>query len=109
MIRQTCPTCGQPIRHLLDAHNLLEVLTNGLPHREVYHGQSGGWWVTYGGGEVSADAVRELVERGFIRSVYNSCPDEAYHVGRTLDVDATMAERKKHRRGKDASKIYVDA
>jgi hypothetical protein len=90
---------------LVDARWLYDLLKDGRPHRKVYRGKNG-WFVTYGGGEVSSDAVRELVERDLIHSVYNSCPEDCYHIGLTLDVDATMAERKKHRRGKDAPKIY---
>lgn len=90
-----------------EASSLLAILTNGVPHREVYHGRDGGWFVTYGGGQVSVEAVQSLFDRGLIVSVYNNCPADAYHVGRTLDVKRTMEERKKHRRGKDAPKIYV--
>jgi hypothetical protein len=103
-----CPTCGQTMPERQGSPSwLLDLLTNGQPHREVYHGRDGGWWVTYGGGEVSADAVRALVEGGHIVSVYSDCPKDAYHVGRTLDVARTMAERQKHQRRKDAPKIYV--
>jgi hypothetical protein len=87
---------------------LLDLLTNGQPHREVYIANDrSGWWVTYGGGQVDEAAVRELVAGGHIRSVYSDCPNDCYHVGRTLDVARTMEERKKHRRRKDAPLIYV--
>lgn len=103
-----CPTCGQPITATTrDATWLLELLTNGVPHREVYHARDGGWFVTYGGGQVSAGAVQSLIDSKLIASVYNNCPADAYHVGRTLDIERTMEERKKHHRGKDAPKIYV--
>jgi hypothetical protein len=95
-----------------DAVALLDLLTNRtLQHRkrEVYRADNGsGWYVTYSGGKVNVDAVRELVAGGHIRSVYSDCPNDCYHVGRTLDVARTIEERKKHRRGKDAPKIYVD-
>lgn len=91
-----------------EATKLLALLRDGRPHREVYHGRDGGWFVTYGGGEVDADAVRELVAAGLVSSVYSGCPNDSYHIGKTIDVDATTEERKKHRRGKDAPLIYTD-
>lgn len=88
---------------------MLELLRNGQPHREVYRGADGsGWYVTYGGGQFSQQAVESLVAAGLVASVYSDCPSEVYHVGRALDCARTAAERKKHRRGKDAPKIYVD-
>lgn len=91
-----------------DAQQLLDLLTHGESHREVYRGRDGGWFVTYGGGQVDAEAVRDLVTRGLIHSVYNNIPDQVYHVGKTLDCTATTAERAKHRRKKDAPRIYTD-
>lgn len=95
-----CPTCGQPlpknVRLLLDAAQLLQILTSGEPHREVYRGDgTNQWFVTYGGGEASAEAVQELVAAGKIRSLYSNCPNDAYHVGRTIDMEATVAARQK--------------
>ena len=101
-----CTKCGQLIPSIRDAEWLLDILTNGTPHREVYHGRDGGWFVTCGGGEVSTHAVEELVRRGLIASVYNDCPKEAYHVGRTWDVKRTLEARKKL--GKGAPHIYVE-
>jgi hypothetical protein len=105
-----CPTCGQmlPKQKVLNAEELLNILTIGSPHREVYRGESGEWWVTYGGGQASYEAVSELLQRNLIHSVYSDCPNDAFHIGKTLDVQATIAERKKHRRAKDASQIYVE-
>lgn len=91
-----------------EAERLLELLKNGQPHREVYRAQGGGWFVTYGGGETSEKAVRELVGLGLINSVYSTCADDGYHVGKTMDTVATAEERKKHRRKKDAPIIYTD-
>ena len=92
-----------------DAYALLQMLRTAIPHREVYVAGdgSGRWFVTYNGGQVSAGAVHELVEGGHIRSVYSKCPNDCYHVGRTLDIERTIEERKKHRRAKDAPLIYV--
>lgn len=92
---------------LKNAAALLDLLTNGTPHREVYlAGDRSGWYVTYGGGEVSAEAVAELVRDGKIQSVYADLPDECYHVGKTLDTVRTQAERRIH--GKGAGKFYTD-
>lgn len=100
-----CSKCGQLIPDHRDADWLLDLLANGQPHREVYKGRDGGWFVTYGGGEVSATIVSELVRRGSIVSVYSNCPTDAYHVGRTIDIDRTYAARKKH--GKGAPTYYL--
>jgi hypothetical protein len=91
----------------MDAEQLLDMLTNARPHREVYRAQDGGWFVTYGGGEVLEATVQQLVTDRRIVSVYSDCPNDCYHVGRTLDVARTLEERKNYRRLKDAPKIYV--
>lgn len=90
-----CPSCGQIIKSASDADALLVLLTEGAPHREVYRAQNGsGWYVTRGGGQWSEEAVMRLVQSGPIRSVYRDCPGDAYHVGKTLDIPATLAARK---------------
>jgi hypothetical protein len=89
------------------ARALLELLTHGHPHRKVYRARNGsGWYVTYRGGRVDLSAVRELFDGGHIKSVYSNCPHDAYHVGRTIDVDRTIADRKKP--GRDAPLVYID-
>jgi hypothetical protein len=88
----------------LDADALLAVLKTCLPHREVYRAQNGEWFVTYGGNQTTYDAVKQLLERGEIASVYSNCPDQAYHVGRTIDMGATMIARKSDRR---APLVYI--
>lgn len=103
-----CHTCGGLTVEPNEAERLLALLTDGRK-RQVYRGRDGGgWWVTYGGGQFSQNAVTQLIERGSISSCYSDCPDEAYHVGKTLDVKATLAERQKHRRRKDAPHVYTD-
>jgi hypothetical protein len=89
-----------------DADWLLNILTNEVPHREVYRGRDGGWWLTRGHGEVPPEAVAELLRRGAIVSVYSDCPTDSYHVGRTIDIPRTLAARKKL--GKAAPHIYTD-
>ena len=93
------------------AKALLDLLTNSdsHPHRHVYRGvNNGGWYVTYSGVQVDEAAVHELVFDGYIRSAYSDCPNDCYHVGRTIDIVRTIEERKKHRRHKDAPLIYVE-
>lgn len=106
-----CPTCGQVIAQVPmdETLRLLDLLTLGEPHREVYKGTDGNWYVTYGGGIFSEAAVFKLVRSGKIHSCYSDCPDEAYHVGRTIDVGATKSERRKHKKKRDAPIVYVDS
>ena len=99
-----CSKCGQEIGHLLDEADLMKILGIGTPHRSVYLGQNGGWFVTYGGGETSHETVMNLVKRGEIRSVYSNC-NGAYHIGRTWDYERTMEARRKY--GKAASDYYL--
>ena len=66
------------------------------------------WFLTHGRGEVREDQVRRLVREGRIRPVYNNCPDDCFHTGKTLDVEATIAERERHSKIKDAPKVYVN-
>lgn len=102
---ERCPTCGQTMpKKLLNAAELLDVLTRGDPHREVYRGdRTNRWFVTYGGGETTFEAVQDLVRRGEIHSVYSCCADSAYHVGRTVDWDRSVFSPKKARRV-----VYLD-
>ena len=99
-----CSKCGQEIRRLLDAADLMKILESGAPHREVYHGRNGGWFVSYGGGETSHEAFMNLVKSRKVRRVYSNC-NSAYHIGRTWDYERTMAARRKH--GKAALDYYL--
>ena len=90
-----------------EAERLLHILRDAYPHREVYRAKNeSGWYVTYGGGKFTYSVVLELIDEGYITSVYSDCPFEMYHVGRTIDVVRTMEERRKYKR-KDAPLIYV--
>lgn len=100
-----CPSCGQVLPGDNEARRLLHLLTTATPHREVYRGRDGGWYLTYGGGPFSEIAVRLLLERKQIQQVYSSLPDDAFHVGRTWDCERTMAARKKL--GKSAPDYFV--
>lgn len=103
-----CPTCGSPIaQHGANSDWLLDILTRD-PDRFIYRGRDGGWWLTKSRGELDPNVVRDLIRRGAIVSCYSDCPDDAYHVGKTIDIPRTMEERKKHRRKRDAPKIYTD-
>lgn len=104
---ERCPTCGQIIPENADANALLNLLRNGTPHRQLYRGQDGNWYVTHGGGGPWAQsAVSRLINKQLISPVYSDCPDQAYHCGPTLDLDAFMKER--DRVGiKKAQRIYI--
>lgn len=77
------------------SQELFDLLKNGVPHREVYRGHKGGWFVSYGGGEVDADIVGKLVNQGLVKAVYSDCPNDCYHIGETVDVDKVLEERKR--------------
>jgi hypothetical protein len=77
-----------------DAKAVLDLLRHGEPHRELYRGQDGGWYITYSGGKVPDAMAREIIESGEVKSVYSNAPRDAYHVGKTLDVRATERVRK---------------
>lgn len=102
-----CPTCGQTImKHINDDEGaLLHLLQTTPPHREVYRSDDGRWYVTHGGGEWSGRAVHALVLAGKVSSVYSDCPNDCYHIGRTLDTIATSEQRK--RLGKKAPLIFL--
>lgn len=90
-----CKSCGQPLPNkLMNASELLSILKTGTPHRSVYTGVKGGWFVDYGGGEVDPLAVKQLVDEKKIHPNYSDCPDLMYHIGRTWDVARTMAARR---------------
>ena len=65
-----CPTCGRLMERT--AESVLAVLVQH-PGREIYAGARGGYYITYGGGEVPASVVRELLAAGRIRAKW---PDE---------------------------------
>ena len=101
-----CPACGQEMKRLAGP-DAREVLRRLAPGRELYRAQGGGWYITHGGGEVSEVVVKELLASGQVRSVYSTCPNDAYHIGRTIDMPRTLAYRKGRKR-KDWRTFYVD-
>lgn len=91
-----------------EASSLLLMLKNTQPHRELYRERNGRrFWLTYGGGPFSDRTVMELVDAGEIVPVYSTCPTEAFHVGLTIDINATIEARKKF--GQNAPLIYLAA
>lgn len=89
-----------------EAQRLLRKLTLARPHREVYIARDlRGWRITHERGQVSTTAIMDLVYARLIRSVYSNCPCYAYHVGQTIDVEATKKVRLK---GNSAPLVYVD-
>ncbi len=108
MAEKHCPTCtcGVP---LLDADALLAILTHGVPHREVYRGRSSNqWFVTHGGGETHPDTVAALIADEKIHSVYDSCPNDAYHVGKTLDTKASQLANAGRKKKDPRIEVYTD-
>jgi hypothetical protein len=107
----TCPKCGQVLSvggTSTDPDLLLRLLKE-RNNRMVYRGhKTGRWLVTYRSDgkpdcpEFTDAAVRDLIDRGEIRSCYSNCPDEAYWLHQTIDVDAAMAERPRRMSRKDA-------
>ena len=94
-----------------EATRVLQILTNGTPHREVYlaaHSYTD-WWITYSGGQAQDAAVRELINAGLIVPIFSSSGG-CYHVGKTLDMEATQAARAKvkDRKMRIAIRIYTD-
>ncbi len=82
------------MKQYLSAAQLLDLLRTGIPHREVYVGRDGCWYVTHGGGPTTAEAVQFLRRQQEIFSVYNTCPEDCFHVGKTIDMTTTLAARK---------------
>jgi len=67
----------------------------------------GSWCVTYRGGTTSEAAVMSLKAKGLIRPVYSNMPNDCFHIGPTIDCDATMAARKRY--GNRHPLLYVEA
>lgn len=88
-----------------EADYFLAILRSADPHRELYRGRNGAWYITYGAGQVPLSVVHEIVRSGAVRSVYSDCPHDSYHVGQTIDCHATRELRKKP--GNRHAKIYL--
>lgn len=107
-----CPTCGQVLPVSRDADCLLLALQrhggDGKP-RMVYRGnRTHLWYVNYKvTGEPPAftyEAVRDLMARGLLNSVYDTAPEDAYWLHPTLNVMEERAKRQSERQRRPAPK-----
>jgi hypothetical protein len=74
---------------------LLAVLREGEAPRDVYRGRSpGGFWVTYGGGNVAPAVVDEAVKRGQIAETW---PGEGFEYWRLPEFVGVKPKHLKHR------------
>lgn len=88
-----CATCTCK-DGLLDAEQLLNILTNGSPPRKVYRGdRTNRWFVTCGGGETAPETVQRLALAGSIRPTYSTTKD-CFYVGRTIDMERSVFTKK---------------
>lgn len=102
-----CPACKQPItNNLMGSDNLLRALKAEPSKRQVYITNDGRWFLSHGGGQADPAAVRKLAAQGAIQPVYSTLPNSSYHVGRTFDVERTLAARKE--RGNAAPNYFLD-
>lgn len=81
---------------------LLQALGDG--ERYVYQVKDSYRWRITRGGDVRPELVMALIDGGALRPVYSNCPS-ALWPGRTIDVDASLALRK--RTGNKAAVIYA--
>jgi hypothetical protein len=94
-----CPTCGQPVpaKPLMDAPSLLAAMDGDC---DVYKGRDGNWYVTYGGGQASNQAVHTLRVKGEIEPTYPDCLDCYSLPSRAADVRHKIAARGARRSAK---------
>lgn len=109
MTTDTCPVCGQhykpegsvPRKWQLvnNADELVAMLKVKGPDgqmRQLYRAQDNTWHCTFSGNNrhiVDRRLITELVGSGVLSRVYNDTGD-AYWLGQTIDMDATMAKRR---------------
>ena len=105
---ERCPTCGQSVsRRQYVATTAAELVAElrSRDKRMVYRfTDNSGWGLTYGG-RVSPEAVADACRAGLIHECYSNAPGDAYWLGRTIDVEETLLERK--RTGKKDVTIYA--
>lgn len=102
---EVCPTCGQPMpRRLLGTDDILALLRLDCD-RYLYRSPKGTWHLTSHRGEADRRAVAGLIESGTVRPTYSTATD-CFWLGRTIDIDATLAERK--RSGNKKAIVYAD-
>lgn len=103
-----CPTCGQAIlseRYAAATAAQLVAALKERPRGMIYRfADQYGWGMTHGG-KVHPQAVHDAVAAKLIRPCYSNAPRDAYWLGQTIDVDASLALRAKTGR-RDAA-VYV--
>lgn len=70
----------------------------------LYRTNGGDWAVTTNRGRVPADVAAKVIASGLVASVTSRSPNDAYHMGQTMDYEATMRAR---RNGDGCALIYV--
>lgn len=85
-------------RLIASEDELLAILASADPKgklHQVYRSQAGTWHYTYSGRDahrIAPHLITALVGSGVLHRVYNDTGD-AYWLGQTMDIDATVAER----------------
>ena len=108
-----CPNCGFRFtdqahgRRIIDGEEELLEILRGDKTRMVYRTTDGNWCYSSPGNDhhvIDAAVVEELVSKNILRPCYTNTTD-AYHLGRTLDVDRTLAARRA--KGNRTENIYA--
>ena len=103
-----CPHCGQFFEASKlndDAAAILTLMESDSKRREIYQGRNGRWYITYGGGEISYSAIKQLLDAGHIRPTYLGVLD-CFTAGKTFDMDRTLERRKET--GRKDILVYVE-
>src|SRR5690348_6852294 len=102
---ERCETCGKVVvpepkaatYHVITTEGELVTLLKQMERRMVYRfkDRHNEWGLTHGHGlRVAPALVRSAVKAGILHSCYSNCPDDAYWLGSTIDVDATLERRR---------------
>lgn len=92
-MRNICPVCGQQTNEVIDdKEDILKYLRSNR-ERQIYKGRDNHWYLSHGGGEVSTRVLNSLISDGLVRQVYSNTQD-VWHLGKTMDAEATLAFRK---------------
>lgn len=99
-----CPTCGQPMpTRRLGAEETLELLRlDG--DRYLYRSEKGTWHLTSHRGEVDPRVAVKLIASETVRPTYSTSKC-CFWLGQTIDIERTLAERK--RTGNKKAIVYV--
>lgn len=107
---EVCPTCGQPLPHERYEANTADEVVAALDARDgrmVYRFNDDSGWGFTNGGRARPAAVMSAVARHLIRPCYSNAPNDAFWLRRTIDVDPTVALRKKS--GRRGETVYLPA